>query len=80
MREVKVHNSRQRSKSLMNRGLQVLELRKAQRYRGGSDSVVIPVEVVADRVNCAPDVHLCHGSNYDAKLESLWSPASSRRC
>ena len=55
--------------SLTNRGSEVLELRKAQRFRGGSDSVVVPVEVVADRVNCAHDVHLRHVSHHEAKLE-----------
>ena len=58
-----------RGELLMDHGLEVLELRKAQRFCGGSDSVVVPVEVVADRVNCAPDVHLRHGSHHDAKLE-----------
>ena len=53
----------------MNRELEVLELRKVQRFRGGSDSVVVPVEVVADLVNCAPDVHLRHGGHHDAKFE-----------
>ena len=55
--------------SRMNRGFEMFELRKAQRLRGGSDAVVVPVEVVADRVNCAPDVHLRYGSHHDAKLE-----------
>ena len=36
---------------------------------GGSDSVVVPVKVVADRVDCAPDVHFRHGSHHDTKLE-----------
>ena len=31
----------------------MLELREVHRFRGGSDAVVVPVEVVADRVNCA---------------------------
>ena len=53
----------------MNRGLKVLELRKVQRFRGGSDSVVVPVEVVADRVNCALDFHLSHGGHHDVKFE-----------
>ena len=53
----------------MNRGLEVLELRRVQRFRGGSDSVVVPVEVVADRVNFAPDVHLRHGDHHDAKFK-----------
>ena len=54
---------------MLNRRLDVLEFGKAQRFRSGSDSVVVPVEVVADRVNCAPDVHLSHGGHHDAKLE-----------
>ena len=53
----------------MNRGLEMLELRKVQRFRGGSDSVVVPVGVVSDRVNCAPDVHLRHGGHHDATFE-----------
>ena len=47
----------------------MLELREVLLFRGGTDAIVVPVEVVADRVNCAPDVHLCHGSNHDAKFE-----------
>ena len=58
-----------RGELLMDRGLEVLELRKAQRFRGNSDAVVVPVEVVADPINCAPDVHLRHGSHHDARLE-----------
>ena len=68
MREGKVHSTRQRRKSLMNRGLEVLKLRKAQRQRR-RDTVVVPVEVVADRVHCAHDVHLRHGGHHDAKFE-----------
>ena len=47
----------------------MLEFGKAQRFRCGSDSVVFLVEVVADRVNCAPDVHLRRGRHHDAKFE-----------
>ena len=53
----------------MNRGLQMLELRKAQQFRSGSDSIVVPVEVVADRVNWAPEVYLCHGGHHDTKFK-----------
>ena len=53
---------------MLNRRLDVLEFGKAQRLYNISDSVVY-VEVVADRVNCAPDVYLSHGGHHDAKFE-----------
>ena len=49
--------------------VEILELRKAQRPRGGSDAIIVPVEVVADRVDRALDVHVRHGIHDDAKLE-----------
>ena len=45
----------------------MLELGKAQRFRGGSDAIIVPVEIIADRVNRAPDVHVRHGGHHDAK-------------
>ena len=53
----------------MDSGFEMLELREVHRFRGGSDAVVVPVEVVADRVNCAPDVHLRQGGHHDTKFE-----------
>ena len=53
----------------MKCGFEMLELREVHRFRGGSDAVVVSVEVVADRVNCALDVHLRHGGHHDAKFE-----------
>ena len=58
----------------------MLESGVAQRFSGGSDAIIVLVEVVADRVDRGPDVHLRHGGHHDAKLEVAWSPASSRRC
>ena len=54
---------------MLNRRLEVLEFGKTQRFRSGSDSGVVPVEVVADRINCAPDVDYSHGDHHDVKLE-----------
>ena len=54
---------------MLNRRLDVLEFRKSQRLSRSSDSVVVPVEVVADRVNRALDVHVRHGGHDNAKLE-----------
>ena len=53
----------------MDCGFEMLELREVHLFRGGSDAVVVPVEVVADRIKCAPDVHLRHGGHHDAKFE-----------
>ena len=53
----------------MNWKLEHLELRNAQRFRSGSDAIIVPIEVDADRVDREPYVHLRHGGNYDAKLE-----------
>ena len=47
----------------------MLKLGESQRLSGDSDAVVVPVEVVADCVNRAPDVHFRHGGHHDAKLE-----------
>ena len=58
-----------RGHSLTNRGFEMLELREAQRLSGGRDAIIVPIKVVADRVDRAPDVHLRHGGNPDAKLE-----------
>ena len=58
-----------RESSIMNCGFEMLELQKVHRFRGGSEAVVVAVEVVADRFNCALDVHLCHGGHHEAKFE-----------
>ena len=53
----------------MNREFEMFELREVQRLGGGSDAIIVPVEILADLVNRARDVHLCHGSHRDAKLQ-----------
>ena len=47
----------------------MLEFREAQRLSGGSDAIIVPVKIVEDRVDRAPNVHLRHGCHHDAKLE-----------
>ena len=47
----------------------MLELGEAQRFRGGSDAIIVPVEVIADRVNRAPNLHVRHGGHHYANLE-----------
>lgn len=46
----------------------MLEFEKSQRFSGRNNLFVIPIEVVVDHVNGAPDVNVCNGSHYDAKL------------
>ena len=58
-----------KTRLLMQHVLEVLEFREAQQFRSGSNSVGVPVKVVANRVNCALDVHLRHGGHHAAKLE-----------
>ena len=58
-----------RGELLMDCGFEVLVLGTAQLFCGDSDSTVGPVDTVADRVDRALDVHVCHGCHHDGKLK-----------
>ena len=47
----------------------MLEHGESYQFSGGGDAVVIPVKILANRVDSAFNVHTCHSSHNDAKLE-----------
>lgn len=48
---------------MTDRRFEMLEFVEAQRFRGISESIVVPVDVVADRVKREPDVYIRHNSH-----------------
>ena len=66
-------------KSLTNRGLEMLELREWHRLGGHRDGVVVPVEVLTDRVDRALTSMFVTTVMTTRNSKSFRSPESSRR-